>query len=122
MKKSRFFYWMIMVLLGAAAAAVFLMFPRMWYIWTIAGAAAAGVWTAYFRAIEYDLRGGILRISSGFLFKRERILPQKEILMTTRVALAGKLLFTVAAFSGGRVVLFAEYSAEKAPEKIRGFP
>lgn len=110
MKKSRFFFWLILVLWGAAVAAVLLIFPKIWYIWIIAGAAVWGVWTAYFGSIAYDLRSGILRISSGFLFKRERILPEKEILMTTRVALAGKLLFTVATFSGGRVVLFAEYS------------
>lgn len=110
MKKSRFFFWMIMVLWGVAIAAVLLIFPGIWYIWIIAGAAAGGAWAAYFRSIAYSLKSGILRISSGFLFKRERILPEKEILMTTRVALAGKLLFTVAAFSGGRVVLFAEYS------------
>ncbi len=110
MKKSRFFFCVIMVLCIAAAAAAILIFPKKWYIWVIAGAAVGGAWAAYFRSIAYNVRGGILRISSGFLFKRERVLPEKEILMTTRVALAGKLLFTVAAFSGGRVVLFAEYT------------
>lgn len=110
MKKSRFFFWIILVFWMAAVAAAMLIMPGIWYIWTTAGAAVLGAWAAYFRSIAYDLRDGVLKITSGFLFKRKRVLPEKEILMTTRVALAGKLLFTVAAFSGGRVVLFTEYS------------
>ncbi|MGN0680253.1 MAG: hypothetical protein ACI4JS_11360 [Oscillospiraceae bacterium] len=84
--------------------------PKMWYIWVIVGVVLWGAFAVYFRTISYDLRNGILRITSGVLFKRERILRVKEVLMTTRVALAGKLLFTVATFSGGRVVLFTEFS------------
>lgn len=110
MKKSRFFFLVISVLWGAAVAVSICFFQKMWYIWAIVGAAVWGVYAVYFRTIAYDLRNGILRISSGVLFKRERILRVKEILMTTRVALAGKLLFTVATFSGGRVVLFTEFS------------
>lgn len=110
MKKSRFFFWVISVLWGTAVASSIWFIPKMWYIWAIIGAAVWGVYAVHFRTIAYDLRNGILTITSGVLFKRERILCVKEVLMTTRVALAGKLLFTVATFSGGRVVLFAEFS------------
>lgn len=115
MKKSRLFFWVISGLWGAAAAAAIWIFPEMWYIWAITGAAVWGAYALYFRAIAYELRNGILRISSGVLFKRERILRVKEILMTTRVALAGRLLFTVATFSGGRVVVFAEFPVQESP-------
>ncbi len=108
MKKSRLILvvssvlWAIVVLLAVWS------FPKLWFVWVIAGAAAWGAVFRHFQTIEYEVSGGSLRISSGFLFKRKRILPKKEILMTTRFALAGKLLFTVVHFSGGRVVLFAE--------------
>ncbi len=108
MKKSRAILavssvlWGIIVLLAAWA------FPKLWFVPVIAGAAlwSAGFW--HFRTIAYELSDENIRVMSGFLFKRERVLPKKEILMTSRFALAGKLLFTVVYFSGGRVVLFAD--------------
>lgn len=108
MKKSRFFLWVLSLVLALVEAAAIFLAPKLWFVWA---AARIALWAAafgYFQTLSYEISGGNLRISSGFFFKRKRILPKKEILMTTRFALAGRLLFTVAYFSGGRVILFAE--------------
>jgi len=108
MKKSRVFLAVSSVLWGIIVLLAVWAFPKLWFIWAIAGAAlwAAGFW--HFQTITYELSNENIRITSGFLFKRERVLPKKEILMTARFALAGRLLFTVVYFSGGRVILFAD--------------
>ncbi len=108
MKKSRSFLVVSSVLCGIIVLLAVWAIPELWFVPVIAGAALWGVGFWHFQTIEYELSDENIRVLSGFLFKRERVLPKKEILMTSRFALAGKLLFTVVYFSGGRVILFAD--------------
>lgn len=108
MKKSAVFFKISSLVWAIAVLVTIRFFPKAWFFILVVGAALWGWWAAYFKSVSYEVRRDNLRISSGILFRKERFLPFGEILMTKRAAAAGKTLFTVAYFSGGRVLLFAD--------------
>ncbi|MGN1111140.1 MAG: hypothetical protein ACI4QY_05760 [Oscillospiraceae bacterium] len=108
MKKSAVVFEISSLVWGISLLGVIWIFPKAWFFILVVGAALWGWWGAYFKSVSYEVRRDNLRISSGILFRKERFLPFEEILMTKRAEAAGKTLFTVAYFSGGRVLLFAD--------------
>lgn len=108
MKKSAVFFGISSLVWGIAVLGAIWIFPKAWFFILAVGAALWGVWAAYFKSVSYEVRADNLRISSGILFRKERVLPFGEILITKRAAVADKTLFTVVYFSGGRVVIFAD--------------
>ena len=108
MKKSAVFFGISSLVWVIAVLGAIWIFPKAWFFILVVGATLMGWWGAYFKSVSYEIKGDNLRILSGILFRKERVLPLREILMTKRTEAAGKTLFTVVYFSGGRVVIFAD--------------
>lgn len=102
---------------------IFIIFSALWFTagfvltaflrlnWLYSGIFAIGIWCvafAYFHRLSYAIEEEILKISSGILFRRERIVPLEMVLIRTKISVKGKCLLTVLTLSGGRVIVFAD--------------
>lgn len=85
---------------------------RAWVVTAIFGGivwAAAG---AYYARLQYKVDGGIMTISSGVLFRRERIVPLEKVLVITNIRLGRECLLSVLTLSGCRVIVPGEVVRE----------
>lgn len=62
----------------------------------------------YYAKIQYRIEKGILTISSGLLFRRERIVPLEKVLVVTNVKFGRECVLSVLTLSGSTVIVFAE--------------
>lgn len=84
----------------------------------IAGLAVWGAAFARFKSIEYFVESSRLVIRRGILFRAETSLKKTGILWVTTVKIGSATLFSVLHTASGRVIVFAELSAEDLPKTL----
>lgn len=85
------------------------LFAQYWLVYAAFGGLALAVCSLYFAKLSYRTNGNILTISSGILFRKERFVPLEKVLIKTKLCLGRECLLTILTFSGGRVIVFADF-------------
>lgn len=106
--KKSFTIFIIFSFLWFAMSAIMAVSGLNWLCTAVCAVAAWSVFFAYFCRISYVVEGGVLKISSGILFRRERIVPLEIVHIRTKISVRGHCLLTILAFSGGNVAVFAD--------------
>ena len=110
--------WTIFRLAAAAllilCAVIVLIFPGSVYITAAAFIILFVIWLLYYYRLEYSISAGTLRISSGLFFRKHRLLPAENILWELRLSLPPfhRTALMILHTSGGRIVIFGDYSTE----------
>lgn len=84
-------------------------------LWLSTAAFGICVWAAaalYYARLQYSVDGGIMTISSGVLFRRERIVPLEKVLVITNIRLGRECLLSVLTLPGCRVIVPGEVVRE----------
>lgn len=96
-------------------AAVIIATALITHAWVVTAVFGVVVWAAagvYYARLQYSVDGGIMTISSGVLFRRERIVPLEKVLVITNIRLGRECLLSVLTLSGCRVIVPGEVLRE----------
>lgn len=92
----------------AAAILSAAMITNLWFVTAVFGSMVWIAMAVYYAKIQYRIEKGILTISSGLLFRRERIVPLEKVLVVTNVKFGRECVLSVLTLSGSTVIVFAE--------------
>ena len=107
-------FWLTATALLILCAVIVLLFPGSVYITAAAFVILSVIWLWYYYRLEYSISAETLRISSGIIFRKHRLLPLESILWELRLSLPPfrRAAMVILHTSGGRIVIFGDYSTE----------
>ena len=111
-KKSWSMFRLTESALWVLCAGICALFPGSIAMTLAASLLLSAIWTIYYYRLEYSNSHGVLKISSGILFRKHRLLPPENVLWETRLLLPPFKRSSIVTLhtSGGRAVIFGEYS------------
>lgn len=107
-------FWLAAAALLIWCGVIALLFPGSVYITAAAFVILSVIWLWYYYHLEYSISSGTLKISSGIIFRKHRLLPPENILWELRLSLPPfhRTALVILHTSGGRIVIFGDYSTE----------
>lgn len=105
-------YWLTEAALIILCGGVCTLFPGSMMTAAVVLVILSAVWLWYYYRLEYSVSGGALKISSGIIFRKHRLIPPENVLWELRLTLPPlwNSAMVVLHTSGGRTVIFGEYS------------
>ncbi|MGN1341014.1 MAG: hypothetical protein ACI4WS_12040 [Oscillospiraceae bacterium] len=113
-RKSWTMFWLVEVSLVGLGAVAWVLFPGVSIAVLSALVLLSAILLPYYYRLEYTVTKGALKITSGLLFRKHRLLPPENILWETRLILPPFThpVMVILHTAGGRAVIFGDYNSQ----------